>query len=72
MKTDPIFGLGDLAYYVFRPVVYSIDLVWGTDLRACDKCKERRAKWNAIPRSTALAILLVTSGLSLIFWLATK
>ena len=43
MKTDPIFGLGDLAYYVFRPVVYSIDLVWGTDLRACDKCKERRA-----------------------------
>jgi hypothetical protein len=43
--TQP-FGLGDLAYYAFRPVVYIIDGVWGTDMRHCDLCKLRRLKWN--------------------------
>lgn len=42
------FGLGDLAYYLFRPVVYAIDFAWGTDLRDCDVCKARRARWNAL------------------------
>ena len=40
-------GLGDLAYYLFRPAVYAIDWTWGTDLRDCDKCKARRVLWNS-------------------------
>lgn len=39
-------GLGDVAYYLFRPVVYVIDWVWGTDLKDCSVCKARRARWN--------------------------
>lgn len=64
------FGLGDLAYYVFRPVVYGIDAVWGTDLRHCNVCKARRKRWNAVPYSgswTAL-ILTVTLWAVLIHW----
>jgi len=54
------FGLGDLAYYVFRPVVYGIDLIWGTDMRHCTVCKARRERWNALfsmPCWTAIFLL---------------
>ncbi len=67
-----IFGLGDLAYYLFRPAVYAIDAVWGTDMRHCTVCKAHRARWNALPYSGAWAFLLVTSGLGLFWWLAIK
>jgi hypothetical protein len=67
MKT---FGLGDLAYYAFRPLVYFIDWVWQTDLRHCDVCKDRRARWNAVfgvPRWVAL-IFAVTMCALAIWW----
>ena len=64
------FGLGDLAYCAFRPVVYLIDAVWGTDMRACEKCKVRRAIWNewisapvwiwVVSGSVAALILFIT------------
>lgn len=55
MKT---FGLGDLAYYLFRPFAYAIDAIWLTDLRHCDVCKARRKRWNealSVPRWLAVA-----------------
>lgn len=61
-------SLGDLAYYAFRPVVYLIDAVWGTDLKDCDRCNERRARWNALPYSRLIATLLLASGLMAICW----
>lgn len=64
------FGLGDLAYWLFRPIVYFVDFVWGTDLKDCDVCKARRKRWNAvasIPRRLAV-ILLVTMCGALIAW----
>lgn len=42
-----MIGLGDIAYWLFRPAVYVIDWTWGTDLKDCDKCKARRKRWNA-------------------------
>jgi hypothetical protein len=67
MKT---FGLGDLAYYVFRPLVYFIDWVWATDLRHCSVCKARRKRWNALLSVPLwLAVTLgVTIGVALIWW----
>lgn len=67
MKT---FGLGDLAYYAFRPVVWLIDATWGTDLHSCERCAERRKRWNSrfsVPRYLALT-LLVTTLAALICW----
>lgn len=61
------FALGDLAYYVFRPVVYAVDAVWGTDLKDCDKCKQRRRKWNALPYSRVLAWVVV-AGVVAVIW----
>lgn len=59
------FGLGDLAYYLFRPSVYLIDFIWGTDLKDCDRCKERRQKWNAlfsVPRWVAIFIVTLATA----------
>lgn len=59
------FGLGDLAYYLFRPGVYLIDWTWGTDLKVCDRCKRRRKLWNSwfsLPRWVWI-ILAVTIAL---------
>lgn len=67
MKT---FGLGDLAYYLFRPVVYGVDAVWGTDLRHCSVCKARRKRWNAVasvPRWLAATFAVTMCG-ALISW----
>lgn len=62
------FGIGDLAYYLFRPVVYVIDWSWGTDLRHCEVCKKRRKRWNSFGTVPAWVpcILLVTVGVWLI------
>jgi len=70
MKT---FGLGDLAYYLFRPVVYGIDWIWDTDMKHCDRCKERRAAWNEIIsiRRSLACILLVTVSANLILLFIT-
>lgn len=63
------FGLGDLAYYAFRPFVYMTDAIWGTDLKDCDRCKERRARWNSLPYSQPIALtFLVTLGVLLFLW----
>lgn len=67
------FGLGDLAYWLFRPAVYLIDLIWGTDLRDCDRCKERRALWNtwlSVPRWGALVFLLTVTAI-IVCWKIT-
>lgn len=59
------FGLGDIAYYLFRPGVYVIDWTWGTDLKDCDRCKVRRKLWNSwfsLPRWVWI-ILAVTIAL---------
>jgi hypothetical protein len=61
------FGLGDLAYYAFRPFAYLIDWAWGTDLKACDKCHERRVLWNnlvSVPRWQAMAGAIVIIALA--------
>jgi hypothetical protein len=65
MKTP--FGLGDLAYYLFRPVVYLIDWVWSTDLRDCEKCKRRRKLWNSYASFPAW-LLLVTTAILVFLW----
>jgi hypothetical protein len=44
---NKIVGLGDIAYWAFRPSVYAMDFIWGTDLKDCDVCKARRALWNS-------------------------
>lgn len=59
-KLEEPFGLGDLAYWAFRPFVYAIDWVWGTDMRHCDLCKERRVKWNGfgtVPNYIPVSVL---------------
>ena len=64
------FGLGDLAYYAFRPAVYLIDWTWGTDMRHCDKCKQRRKRWNkafSVPLWVAITFL-VTVCLIVFAW----
>lgn len=71
--TQP-FGLGDLAYYAFRPVVHLIDWIWGTDLRDCSVCKKRRKLWNSygtVPLWVVLflgALFLVTTGGMVLSW----
>lgn len=67
MKT---FGLGDLAYYAFRPVVYLIDWVWLTDLKDCDRCKARRRSWNrwSIPRPLAIVLLVTVCAFLICSW----
>lgn len=63
------FGLGDLAYYLFRPGVYVIDLTWGTDMRHCEKCKKRRKLWNSwfsMPRWAWF--LLMTTVAAVVLW----
>ncbi len=65
-------ALGDLAYYVFRPFVIVTDLVWGTDLKDCTKCKKRRKAWNALPYSRTITIFIVTLGVVAIAWWVTK
>lgn len=62
--------LGDLAYYVFRPVVYGIDFIWGTDMRHCEVCAARRQRWNALPYSGVWVgvIFTVTISAALICW----
>lgn len=70
MKT---FGLGDLAYYLFRPVVYFIDFVWQTDLKDCQVCVARRERWNdllSVPAWVALAALTIVVGVAI--WWVTK
>jgi hypothetical protein len=67
---NTLFGLGDLAYYLFRPAVYLIDWTWGTDLKDCDKCKLRRKKWNgwfSVPTWFAIIFLLVIIW-AITFW----
>lgn len=67
------FGLGDLAYYLFRPVVYLIDWVWTTDLKDCDRCKDRRKLWNAWASIPCwLAIFLLTVGVFTLVYKYTK
>lgn len=61
-------NLGDLAHYAFRPFVILTDLVWGTDLKYCSKCKARRKKWNALPHSRAAAIFIVTLCGAGVWW----
>ena len=62
------FGLGDLAYWVFRPLVYLIDAIWGTDMRHCSLCKARRKRWNtafSLPLWAILAFLMTLTGFAL-------
>lgn len=62
-------GLGDVAHWAFRPVVYVIDWIWGTDLKDCDRCKERRARWNtkfSVP--TWVFVLVVTISATAFAW----
>lgn len=62
MMNKKTFGLGDLAYYLFRPAVWLVDAVWGTDLHSCERCAERRARWNwlfSVPQWLALFLLTV-------------
>lgn len=63
---NPRVGLGDVAYWAFRPAVYVVDIVWGTDLRDCDRCKERRRDWNAnfsLPWWAAILVVTIVAGL---------
>lgn len=58
------FGLGDLAHWLFRPAAFMIDLFWGTDLKHCDRCAERRSAWNRrlSLRLWAWLVLLTCAG----------
>lgn len=62
-------GMGDVAYVSFRPVVWLIDAVWGTDMAECEKCAARRKKWNSkgeVP--VPVVILVVTIAVSFFVW----
>lgn len=64
------FGLGDLAYYILRLPVLAYDALYGTDMRDCERCKERRKLWNSwfsMPRWAWLT-LLVTTLLFVVWW----
>ncbi len=61
--------LGDLAYYLFRPVVWVVDTTWGTDLHSCTVCAARRARWNALPYSRTLAFAALTILAGIASWL---
>lgn len=62
-------GLGDVAYWAFRPAVYFVDFVWGTDLKVCEVCAARRKRWNEVASAPAWAVILVvTIGTGLILW----
>ena len=63
MKLNQTIGLGDIAYWAFRPVVYLIDWIWGTDMRNCELCKVRRQKWNSEYRVPIWAIISLTVSL---------
>ncbi len=72
MKKRRKIGLGDVAHWAFRPAVWAIDFVWGTDLHSCDACAARRARWNealSVPLWLALAALTILGGV-VIWWLA--
>lgn len=63
-KLKAPFGLGDLAYWAFRPFVYATDWIWGTDMRHCDVCKARRARWNllgSVPTYVPVSVLAVVA-----------
>lgn len=60
INLDLPFGLGDLAYWIFRPFVYFTDFVWGTDLKDCEVCKARRERWNSWGMLPRWVILIVT------------
>lgn len=65
-------GLGDVAYWAFRPGVYFVDAVWGTDLRHCDVCRLRRERWNnwlSVPVWLSLIFTVTISG-AIIWWRA--
>ncbi len=72
MDLHQSFGIGDAAHYAFRPLVWFIDLIWGTDLMQCEKCKRRRSRWNsrfAVPRWMALlAVTLLAVIATLLTW----
>lgn len=62
------FGLGDLAYYLFRPGVYFYDALFGTDLKDCTKCKRRRKLWNSwfsLPRWVWISLVTIAAGIVL-------
>jgi hypothetical protein len=62
-------GLGDIAYWAFRPAVWTIDFVWGTDLHSCEVCAARRKRWNRAASAPAgVVILLVTILTGLLLW----
>jgi hypothetical protein len=63
------FGLGDLAYYIFRPAVYFTDWIWGTDMKHCELCKARRKRWNIVASTPVWQLVLfVTICGAVIFW----
>lgn len=63
------FGLGDLAYYLFRPGVYAWDWLYGTDLKDCIRCKRRRKLWNSWFSMPAWAwIIFIVTTLGLVVW----
>lgn len=67
------FGLGDLAYYLFKPVVWLVDATWGTDLHSCERCAARRKRWNklaSVPRW--LAIIFAVTVCVFGVWLTVR
>ncbi len=69
MKTGTKIGLGDLAHWAFRPAVWIMDAVWGTDLSECEVCAARRARWNEALSVPLWATLTILGGV-VIWWLA--
>lgn len=62
-------GLGDLAYWAFRPAVYVTDWIWGTDMRHCEVCAARRRRWNELGSFYAWEyIFVLTIGFIIILW----
>jgi len=53
-------GLGDIVHWAIRPAIYFIDWLMTSDMKHCDVCKARRARWNAYSAPTWLVILLLT------------
>lgn len=41
-----MIGFGDIASWVAQPVAQAVDAAFGTRLKTCSGCQERKERWN--------------------------
>lgn len=41
-----MIGFGDIASWVAQPVAHAVDAAFGTNLKGCTGCSDRKERWN--------------------------